>query len=528
MSDWLDQSYEKIKNMPPEAKAIRRQAKEDLYYFARLVNPNYVYGDIHKQTFRWLGEYRLYKDSSDEDANNKLLMFPRAHLKSHMVAVTVAWLITRHPEITVLYLSATSGLAEMQLYAIKAILTSDVYMRYFPEYVNPEDGKRAKWTESKIIVDHPARLEEGVRDATVITAGLTTNTTGWHADVIVSDDIVVPENAYTEEQRHAVKKKVSQFTSIRNPGGFTLACGTRYHPSDIYGTWKKQTYSVYDEEGMFVEERPVWEIEEQVVEKDGVFLWPRTVRGDGKAFGFNKSILARIYSEYEDKEQFYAQYYNNPNKLGGHRITAENFQYYDQKMITVGDGVFHKGNRLNVCAAIDFAFSLSNAADYTAIAVVGMDWQGDVYILDIARFKTNKIAEYFQEVMALHTKWEFRKLIAEATVAQSLIVEDLKDHIQKSGRKVSVVPYRPSGKKEERISAALDFRYEDLQMWHFKGGLTPVLEEELVSAHPPHDDVKDVVATAVAHLTKPAAPRQGAQKNRKKRFNGRFGGRRFN
>ena len=130
--------------------------------------------------------------------------------------------------------------------------------------------------------------------------------------------------------------------------------------------------------------------------------------------------------------------------------------------------------------------------------------------------------------MALHTKWEFRKLIAEATVAQSLIVEDLKDHIQKSGRKVSVVPYRPSGKKEERISAALDFRYEDLQMWHFKGGLTPVLEEELVSAHPPHDDVKDVVATAVAHLTKPAAPRQGAQKNRKKRFNGRFGGRRFN
>lgn len=530
MEEWLNQALEKVKNMPPEAKAIRERAIEDLPYFAKLVNPNYMYGDIHKQSYRWLGEYKLFENSKDEEANNKLLLYPRAHLKSHMVAVTVAWLIVKHPEITILYLSATSQLAETQLYAIKEILTSDTFQRYFPEYINPEEGKRSKWTESRIMIDHPNRKKEGVRDATVIVAGLTTNTTGWHADVIVSDDIVVPENAYTEEQRYQVKKKVSQFTSIRNPGGFTLACGTRYHPSDIYGTWKKQKYSVYNEDGEFVSEQLVWDIEEQVVELDGVYLWPRVVRGDGKAFGFNRSVLAKIYAEYEDKEQYYAQYYNNPNKLGAHRISSDLFQYYEQKNIRVeGGSVYHKSNKLNICAAIDFAFSLSSAADYSAIAVVGMDWQGDTYILDLVRFKTNKLAEYFSEVIALHAKWEFRKLIAEATVAQVMIVEDLKDHIQKSGRKVSVTPFRPSGKKEERITAALDFRYEDQQVWHFKGGLTPVLEEELVSAHPPHDDVKDVVATAVTHLTKPAPPRENSGRAiRGGRFNKRFGGRRFN
>ena len=79
---------------------------------------------------------------------------------------------------------------------------------------------------------------------------MTTNTTGWHADIIIADDLVVPENAYTEDGRDGVMKKSSQFTSIRNAGGFTMACGTRYFPTDIYYTWKQQAYDVYNEEGV--------------------------------------------------------------------------------------------------------------------------------------------------------------------------------------------------------------------------------------------------------------------------------------
>ena len=77
-------------------------------------------------------------------------------------------------------------------------------------------------------------------------------------------------------------------TSIRNAGGFTKACGTRYHPSDIYDTWKKQTMIRYNEETGEIEDIvPVWDIKEHVVERDNIFLWPREVRTDGKAFGFN-------------------------------------------------------------------------------------------------------------------------------------------------------------------------------------------------------------------------------------------------
>lgn len=518
-------SLKKLVMMPEEAKEVRFLAMDNFFTFCRLVNPGYVYGDIHKEACDWMQDYTLFGQGKSR-ASNKLLMFPRAHLKSHLVANWCAWMITRHPEITILYLSATAELSEIQLYAIKATLSSDTYTRYWPEYVNPMEGRRTKWTERKIIIDHVIRKTEGIRDATVSTAGLTTNTTGWHADIIVPDDLVVPENAYTEEGRRSVSKKSSQFTSIRNAGGFTMACGTRYHPSDIYDTWKNQSYDEYDDEGILVERKKVWDIMERVVESNGVFLWPRTVRADGKAFGFNRNELARIKAEYSDVTQFYAQYYNNPNSPGSERINRECFQYYDSRHLKHdGYGWLFKDRKLNIYAAIDFAYSTKKGADYTAIVVIGIDCEGDVYVLDIERFKTDRSIDYYRKISEMHSKWDFSKLRAEVTAAQQIIVNDIKEHVRKDGLKLKVEDHRPTAKKEERIAAVLEYRYENLSMWHFKGGYTPALEDELVLANPPHDDLKDALAAAVEIAIK---PKQSVKKKSNLKFaatkSNRFGG----
>lgn len=505
--DWLIEAERKLKLMPEAAKEIRERALNDLYFFATLVNPGYVYGEVHKEIFAWMQEYSLF-GQGEGLTSNKLIMLPRAHLKSHMVATWCAWIITRHPEVTMLYVSATAGLADTQLYAIKNILSSTVYMRYFPEYINPQEGKREKWSSTMISVDHVRRRKEGIRDATVSTAGLTTNTTGWHADVIVADDLVVPENAYTEDGRESVSKKASQFTSIRNAGGFTMACGTRYHPVDIYHVWKNQYYDIYDDDGIKIDVQPVWEVKEYAVEKDGIFIWPRTVRPDGKAFGFNLSVLARIRGEYTDRVQYFAQYYNDPNDPGSDRISRDKFQYYNPRMLKKeGSRWFYNGKKLNIYAAVDFAFSLSKAADYTAIVVIGVDCDNNVYVLDIDRFKSDKTIEYFQHIKALHAKWRFNKLRAEVTVAQKVIVNAIKDYVKKDGLTLSVEEYRPSkteGSKEERIAASLEHRYDNLEMWHLEGGWTAVLEEELVLARPAHDDIKDALASALGIATPPA------------------------
>lgn len=508
---WLLDAEKRLEKMPEEAKQIRETALNDLFFFAKLVNPGYVYGDIHKQLFQWMQEYNLF-GKGEALTSNKLTMLPRAHLKSHMVATWCAWIITRHPEVTMLYVSATAELAETQLYAIQNILGNTTYQRYFPEYVNPQEGQRERWSMRKLSIDHPKRKLEGIRDATVSTAGLTTNTTGWHADIILADDLVVPENAYTEDGRDSVSKKASQFTSIRNAGGFTMACGTRYHPADIYAVWKAQEYDVYNEEDEVVDRKPVWDIKEYAVESDGLFIWPKSIRADGKAFGFDQQVLSRIRAEYSDRVQFYAQYYNNPNDPGSNRINRDRFQYYDKKYLKQESGNWYfKRKRLNVYAAIDFAFSLSKKADFTAIVVVGVDEDGYIYILDIDRFKSDKIIEYFNRIAQLHSKWEFKKLRAEVTVAQSIIVRDLKDKMREEGLRLSIDEFRPTrnqGTKEERIAAVLEHRYDNQSIWHFKGGYIDVLEEELILSRPPHDDCKDSLASAVEVAIKPKKSRE--------------------
>ena len=505
--DWLVTAHRKLSRMPESAKEVRERALEDLNFFAKLVNPGYMYGAVHEEIFRWMQEYSLF-GNDDGITSNKLIMLPRAHLKSHMVATWCAWIITRHPEITILYVSATASLAETQLYAVKNILGSTVYNRFFPEYLNPQEGKREKWSSTAVSVDHVQRRKEGIRDATISIAGLTTNTTGWHADIVVADDLVVPENAYTEDGRESVSKKSSQFTSIRNAGGFTMACGTRYHPADIYNVWKGQRYDVYDDEGFKSNELPVWDIKEYVVEKDNIFTWPRTIRDDGKAFGFDLRVLSRIKAEYSDRVQFFAQYYNNPNDPGSDRINREKFQYYNPRFLKKEGGKWtYNGRKLNVYAAVDFAFSLSKAADFTAIVVIGVDHEKNIYILDIDRFKSDKTLDYFTHIKELHSKWTFTKLRAEVSVAQKVIVNAIKDYVKRDGLRLSVEEYRPSraeGNKEERIAAALEHLYDDFRVWHLEGGWTSVLEEELVLARPAHDDIKDALASAVEIAVAPS------------------------
>jgi len=435
-----------------------------------------------------------------------MVLLPRDHAKSRMIAYRVAWEITRCPWIRILYISATANLAEKQLKMIKDILTSPIYTRYWPDMIAPEEGKREKWTNSEISVDHPSRREEGIRDPTVFTGGLTTSLTGLHCDIAVLDDVVVFENAYTEEGRTKVRSQYSLLASIEGADAKEWVVGTRYHPKDLYAEMAEMGEDIYDDAGDIIDTDPVYEIFERQVEDagdgTGQFLWPRQQRSDGQWFGFDRKILAKKRAKYLDRTQFRAQYYNDPNDPGELRIGRDKFQYYDKKFLTYEHGHwYYKDKRLNVFASIDFAYSTTARADYTAIVVVGVDRDGFIYVLDIERFKTTKIVEYYDSIVQLHVKWDFRKLAAEVTAAQKAIVQELKDsYIRPNGLYLSIVEIKPTrhqGSKEERLAAILEPKYDNQSVWHYMGGNCQILEDELIAQHPAHDDVMDALATAI-------------------------------
>lgn len=505
---------------------IREKAENDLAFFIHLVAPQECMGLCHRKLIQWW--------ERPDAKSHQLVLFPRDHGKSRYIAYRVAWYLTKDPTLRILYISATANLAEKQLGFIKNIFTSKVFQRYWPEHVGKEEGKRSKWTNSEIALDHPLRAKENIRDPSIFTAGLTTSITGLHCDIAVLDDVVVQENAYSNEGRNKVRNQYSLLSSIEGANAREWVVGTRYHPKDLYNDMLEMREDVYDENGDKVGEEPIYEILEAAVEDlgdgTGEFLWPRTQRKDGKWFGFDRKVLARKRGQYLDRMQFRAQYYNDPSDPENQPLQHDQFKYYDKQFLKREAGNwYYKGNRLNLTAAVDFAYSNKERGDYTAIVVIGLDYENNIYVLDIDRFKTDaRISDYFEHILAMYNRWDFRRLRAEATAAQAAIVKSLKEnYFAPYGlaiRVEEVKPTRHQGSKEERIEAILLPRYENGQVYHYPSGNTQILEDELISRNPPHDDIKDALATAIEGAVKPMKRSSTTSNKNVINFSSRFRG----
>lgn len=509
-----------------QIRTVRNKAESDLESFIRLVSPERMLGQVHIELIRWW--------TREEALSHQLVLLPRDHQKSALIAYRVAWEITKNPAIRILYISSTSNLAEKQLKFIKDILTKPIYRKYWPNMVNIDEGKREKWTTTEISVDHPLRKAEAVRDPTVFTAGLTTNIVGLHCDIAVMDDVVVDDTAYSDDGREKVRNQVSYLASIAGTGSRMWAVGTRYHPKDLYNDLMNQIVMIYGNDGQLQDSYNLYEKFERQVEDQGdgtgEFIWPRQLRYDGKPFGFDVTELAIKKSQYADLTKFRAQYYNNPNDLSEGAIKSEWFQYYNPKYLRQDQGYwYYKNSRLNLTAAIDFAFSLNKKADYSCIVVIGVDSSHNYYVLDIDRFKTNLISTYFEKILRMHHKWGFKKVRAEVTAAQEVIVKDLKEnYIRVHGLALSIDEHRPIKDKEDWIGNVLQPRYSNHQMWHYSGGNCSLLEEELVQQKPSHDDIKDALASAVEIANPPSfkalVEKQKMQSKPKANVHPRFGG----
>jgi hypothetical protein len=367
---------------------------------------------------------------------------------------------------------------------------------------------------TEISLDHPKRKAESVRDPSIFTGGLTTSLTGLHCDIAVLDDVVVYENAYTQEGRDKVKSQYSLLSSIEGANAREWVVGTRYHPKDLYSELLSMEEDIYNSSAEIIGSEPIYETFERAVENagdgTGEFLWPRQIRHDGKAFGFDIQILAKKRAQYLDKTQFRSQYYNDPNDPDNRPIDYDKFQYFQKEHLTNTHGSwYYRDRKLNVFAAVDFAYSLRRRADYTAIVVIGVDFENNVYVLDIDRFRTDKISEYFSHILELLNRWDFKKLRAEVTAAQAAIVQELKDsYIRPHGLMLKIEEHKPtrhSGSKEERMAAVLEPRYDNLSIYHYKGGNCQLLEEELISNNPPHDDIKDALASCIEIAVRPSS-----------------------
>jgi predicted phage terminase large subunit-like protein len=510
-------------------KELRKYFEADLFEFAKYINPTYVYGDIHEKVFDWL----------QRDATNQLLLLPRGHLKSHCIAVWVVWMITRFPWTTIVYVSANDDLAKVQVYAIQNMLESEEYKRLWPEMVHQEKHDRDKWSQWAINVDHPERKKRRVRDFTLVVRTVKGTATGLHCDHLVYDDVVTDANAYTDAGRKEVRTGVAAFTGVKNPGATTKAVGTRYHPKDVYEDFLGAEVQIIGEDGNFTgETKPQWEVASAVVEdsRDGTgnYLWPRTqCPKTGQWYGFDKGVWAEKRAEYlslGQGAQFWAQYYNEPNDPTQDRVEKDKFRYYERGLLScVAGSWFYDGKKLSIYAGMDLAFSDDTGkSDFSAIVVIGIDWEGFIYVLDMKMYKTMNAQTHYDNLIELHDKWRIKRLKIETNNAGKLIDRQIKTLLRQRGRTLniySVAKTKHDGTKLERYALVLEPRYEQGVILHTKGGLTPTLEDQLAKIRPKNDDLKDGLTDAI-EIAEPPARSSGTNINtgRLEVANSRFGG----
>lgn len=502
---------------------IRLACESDLFTFARMMFPKRYFGDVHRDMFRF------FQDSLDHamktgEGDFSGALIPRDHQKSFCIAVTTAWAVTKYPWFTVAYVSSNPTLAESQLTVIKNIFLSDEHRTLWPDMLNFERGRTGKlehkptgsWTKTEFSVDHPDR-PKSEKDPTVRATSAKSTNTGAHVKLVVFDDLVTNENYESPVEREMIKNVYQSYNSIATVGSLMWAVGTRYGDDDLYASLKEIEYEIYDENGRIKETRPMWKFFERVVESSknrdgsGQYIWPRMKWGDSW-YGFDQTELSKKRANAFNKELFYAQYYNDPNAAAVDRISNKNFHYVDNGRVEERGGAwFVNGKEVKIHCGVDLAFSQSSGTkrvkrDSTAMAVIGWDKEGYLYVLETLRFQTDKVEVYYDNLTKLHDYWGFREATIETNAGGQVVVNFIQDEMRRDGRSLivnGVAHNSASGSKEQRIEMVLEPLYRNNSVLHVKGKFTKDLEDELRLRRPPHDDLKDALYIAVQYSKRP-------------------------
>lgn len=210
-------------------KGNAKSAYDDLEFFSRWVmaegNPAYSRNSLFLRRIYYAYQY------TGEDL---LILGPRGSAKSTAVTVTAtAWTVGRNPLIRAMLAFASQevqGLAFVR--QIEHILTNND--RYIEIFGRLKPDKPERWTDTEMIVQRPTP-PGGLKDPTIAVVGLNSAVPSKRADLIVGDDLVTLENAYSP----VLRKKVIQFVNqslfpIMAPGGRKVIVGSKWHRQDLY------------------------------------------------------------------------------------------------------------------------------------------------------------------------------------------------------------------------------------------------------------------------------------------------------
>lgn len=300
-------------------------------------------------------------------------LWAREHYKSTIITVgKTIQDVLRDPEITVGIFSHSRPIAKAFLRQIKREFEGNALLQeLFPHIRPPEKGEKRTWSEDEGII---VQRQTNPKEATIEAWGLVDGQPiGKHFALLIYDDVVTPESVTTPEMISKTTDAWRVSLNLGAHGGRRRMIGTRYHAAD--------TYSVILEQGS-VSPR----------------IYPATLDGtyDGEPVFLSRAVLAEKRRDM-GPFVFACQMLQNP--------LADKAQGFDAAWFRRLPGEAPAAGGMNRYIVVDPASAKKKGSDYTAMWCVGLNTDGNYYILDGIHDRLN-LAERARALFDLHRKWQ--------------------------------------------------------------------------------------------------------------------------
>lgn len=162
-----------------QIEATKLWLQKDFSYFAQLlVDPAFYDSTFHTELCNFF----------QHSSKDKLIILPRAHLKTTILSLYLLWRAVNRPDIRILITSNTDTNAAKTVRSIRSIVEqNEMFRLFFPEVI-PHFSK-VRWSDSCACLARPVDHPEG----TFESAGVGSNVIRRHFNIIAQDDTVAPK-----------------------------------------------------------------------------------------------------------------------------------------------------------------------------------------------------------------------------------------------------------------------------------------------------------------------------------------------
>ena len=439
---------------------------------------------IHYDLARWL-EQRW-----KEGDTRLLLMAFRSFGKSTIVGLFSAWLLLFNPNLRIMVLAAESNLARKMVRNCRKIIEKHpLTFNLIPDHVD-------QWAADRFTVKRTQEL----RDPSVLAAGVTMNITGCRADIIIYDDVEVPNTSDTPDKRENLRERLDESRFILTPNGTQLFVGTPHHYFSIYADQPREEIG---EERAYLQDYKRYF--QPILNQNGQSVWPEHLT--------QKAI--DLLKTQSGPNKFAAQMMLQPVNIKDSRLDVSKLNFYEDTLD------YHEAqgqplvkllekNIVSAQAWWDPAFGKTQTktkGDNSVCAIIFGDDEGHLYLHHLEYIKLthqdkkNEAAAQCKIIAGLARQYYLPSITIETNGLGKFLPELLRNEIAKQKIPCAVIEHCARQNKETRILEAFDARLAARALSvHQSVKQTPFMTEMMdwqASGHN-KDDGLDAVAGAIS------------------------------